>query len=294
MVSAVAADLFDVEPGFGLDMAVLAGLTAVFSVSVSMGLDKGIKRLSDLNAVLAIVLLVFVLLAGPTAFIINHATDSLGVMLQNYITMSLRTGVAEGSSFSADYTVFYWAWWTAWAPFMGLFVARISGGRTMKSTILGCVVGGSLGCWAGFAILGNTALNLRLTEYQPMVELMSVTAASDVDGPLAVVTLLQSLPMSGVVFAVFFVLSFIFVATSLDSAAFTLAATASKDLPNDGQPARWHRLMWAFVLGGMAVALMSLGGIKALQAASVVVGLPVLIVMGLAAFSLMRWLRDHD
>ncbi|MDP6943984.1 MAG: BCCT family transporter [Myxococcota bacterium] len=292
MVSAVAADLFGVTPGFALDIAVLVGLTAVFSVSVSMGLDKGIKRLSDLNVVLAIVLMVFVFLAGPTAFIINHATDSLGVMLQNFLTMSLRTGAASGSSFSADYTVFYWAWWIAWAPFMGLFVARISGGRTLKSVILGTVLGGSLGCWAGFAILGNTALNLMLTGHQPMVDLMAVDTATAVEGPLAVVTLLRSLPISGLVSAVFFVLSFIFVATSLDSAAFTLAATASRDLPHDGQPARWHRLLWAFVLGGIALALMSVGGIKVLQAASVVAGLPVLIVMVLAAVSLMRWLHE--
>ena len=294
MVSGVASELFGVAPGFALDIAVLVGLTAVFSASVSFGLDKGIKRLSDLNGVLALLLLGFILLVGPTAFIVNHATDSLGLMLQNFVRMSLRTGAVAGDNFAADYTVFYWAWWVAWAPFMGLFVARISGGRSIKSVILGTVLGGSLGCWAGFAILGNTAMELMLSGHQPMVDLMAVEVATDVDGPLAVVTLLKSLPMSGLVFSIFFVLSFVFVATSLDSAAFTLAATASKDLPNDGQPARWHRLLWAFMLGGVALTLMSLGGIKVLQAASVTVAMPVLIVMALSALSLMRWLGDED
>ena len=291
MVSAVAARIFGVETGFTLDMVILAGLTIVFSISVSMGLDKGIKRLSDINVVLAILLLAFVFLAGPTSFIVNQATDGLGVMAQNYLQMSLRTDVASPSTFAQDYTIFYWAWWIAWAPFMGLFVARISGGRTIRELVMGVVLGGSLGCWAGFAILGNTTMNLVRNGNETLTKLIQVKVPTDVKGPEVVVGLLESLPMADFVFIIFFVLAFIFVATSLDSAAFTLAATASKDLPPDGQPPRWHRLLWAFVLGGIAMSLMYLGGLKVLQAASLVVGLPVLIAMGIAVFSLMKWLK---
>ena len=294
MVSAVAAHIFGVEVGPDLDLVILVGLTVVFSISVSMGLDKGIKRLSDLNVVLAITLLLFVLLVGPTAFIVNQASDGLGLMLQNFVSMSLRTDVAAGSGFAQDYTVFYWAWWIAWAPFMGLFVARISGGRTIREVVLGVTLGGSLGCWAGFAVLGNTLMDLMRSGKESVTKLLEVDVPSAVEGPEAVVQLLDSLPMSGAIFVIFFVLSFIFVATSLDSAAFTLAATASKDLPVDGHPPRWHRLMWAFVLGGIAMTLMKLGGLKVLQAASVVVGLPVLFTMGLAIISVMRWLRGEE
>ena len=295
MVSAVASRLFGVAPSFGLDVAIVCGLTAVFSVSVSMGLDKGIKRLSDLNVVLAISLLTFMLLCGPTGFILNHATDSLGLMLQNFVRMSLRTDAVSEVGFAQDFTVFYWAWWVAWAPFMGLFVARISGGRTIRQVVLGVVGGGSLGCWAGFAILGGSALDLVRQGHEPMTKLLQVDTPTSVDGPQAVVVLLDALPMPSVVFVVFFVLAVVFVATSLDSAAFTLAATASRNLPVDGQPPRWHRLLWAFVLGGSALTLMYLGGLKVLQAASVIVGFPLLLVMILAIVSLMRGLRaDAD
>jgi len=293
MISAVASDLFGLERGMVLDTVILIGLTAVFSFSVSAGLDKGIKLLSDINVVLAIVLLSFLLLAGPTSFIVNQAFDSLAVMLQNFLEMSLRTDAGNEGSFAQDNTIFFWAWWMAWAPFMGLFVARISEGRTVKQVVLGCVVGGSLACWVGFAILGHTSMHLLNTGHPEMMSLIhqAQSTQSAVDAPQMVVVLLTSQPMGGFISLVFFVLSFIFVATSLDSAAFTLAATASENLPPDGQPPRWHRLVWAFVLGGTALSLTYLGGLQVLQAASVVVGLPLVGVIGMMIVSFMRHLK---
>ena len=117
------------------------------------------------------------------------------------------------------------------------------------------------------------------------------SASGSLDAPQMVVELLKAQPVAWLVSLIFFVLSFIFVATSLDSAAFTLAATASENLPPEGQPPRWHRLIWAFVLGGTALSLMYLGGLKVLQAASVVVGLPLVLVMGMMIVSFMRHLR---
>lgn len=249
MISAVASDLFGVERGMGLDIAILTGLTAVFSFSVSAGLDKGIKLLSDINVGLAILLLGFIFFAGPTSFIINQAFDSLALMFQNFVEMSLRTDAGSDVSFAQDNTIFFWAWWLAWAPFMGLFVARISGGRTIRQVIVGVVGGGSIGCWAGFSILGHTTMNLAQTGSPAMTAIIDqAKQGGSLDAPQMVVTLLQSMPASTMLSAVFFVLAFIFVATSLDSAAFTLAATASDGLPVEGQPPRWHRLVWAFVL----------------------------------------------
>ena len=120
----------------------------------------------------------------------------------------------------------------------------------------------------------------------------SARAGQAFDGPQAVVELLHSLPLSVPITGVFFVLTFIFVATSLDSAALALSSAASKNLSVEGEPPRWHRLLWAFVLGGTALSLMYLGGLKVLQAASVVVGLPLVAVMGMMVFSLMRQLKQ--
>ncbi len=296
MLSAVASDLFGFERGLALDTGILIGLTAVFSYSVSAGLDKGIKLLSDINVVLAIVLLGFILFAGPTGFIFNQAFDSLAVMFQNFIEMSLRMDAGSESSFAASNTVFFWAWWLAWAPFMGLFIARISAGRTIRQVVFGCTIGGAAACWAGFSILGHTAMHLSSTGYEGITKLVDAAKqpGQSLDAPQMVVELLNALPGSTFVMAVFFVLSFIFVATSLDSAAFTLASTASLNLPNDGQPPRWHRLVWAFVLAGTALSLMYLGGLKILQTASILVGFPLLFVMGMMFRSLLVELADAD
>jgi len=156
------------------------------------------------------------------------------------------------------------------------------------------VAGGSMACWVGFSILGHTTMDLSDRGHSGFAALMSRAKDGDTfDGPQAVVELLHSLPFSVPITVVFFVLTFIFVATSLDSAAFALSSAASKDLPVDGQPPRWHRLLWAFVLGGTALSLMYLGGLQVLQAASVVVGLPLVVVMGLMVVTLMRSLSER-
>jgi BCCT family betaine/carnitine transporter len=156
------------------------------------------------------------------------------------------------------------------------------------------VVGGSLGCWVGFAILGNSTLDLVNSGHAGLNAMIDAAASGGpaVDAPQVVVELLKAQPFSMGVSVVFFVLTFIFVATSLDSAAFTLAAAASNDLPVDGQPARWHRLAWAFILAGTAMSLMFAGGLEVLQAASVVVGLPVLFIMGIMVLSMMRQMKE--
>ena len=295
MLSAVASDLFSVERGMALDTAILVALTALFSYSVSAGLDKGIKLLSDINVGLAIVLLLFVALAGPTGFIMNQAADSLGLMLQHFIEMSLTMDAGSDNSFAANNTVFFWAWWLAWAPFMGLFIARISYGRTIRQVVIGCAVGGGAACWLGFSVLGHSTMAMVANKAPGITAQLAAAKAAggSLDAPQVVVEFLNYLPMPTVVSVVFFILSFIFVATSLDSAAFTLAATASKNLPSDGQPPRWHRLVWAFVLAGVALSLMFLGGLTVLQTASLLVGFPLLFVMFAMLRSLMVDLRQH-
>jgi BCCT family betaine/carnitine transporter len=179
---------------------------------------------------------------------------------------------------------------------MGLFIARISGGRTIRQVIVGVVLGGSMACWAGFAILGHTTMALVQSGHEGFATLLTNAQepGGSMDGPQAVVELLHSLPFSGPISVLFFILSFIFVATSLDSAAFAIAGAASKDLPVEVEPPRWHRLVWAVVLGLTALSLMYLGGLEVLQAASVVVGLPLLGVMAMMIWSLMRQLKNHE
>ena len=288
MVAAGLSEVFGIENSFGLSIFVMLLCTAIFGISAYSGLKKGIKILSDINVWLAIALLVFIVVAGPTLFILKTTTNGLGLMFQNFIQMNFWTDPITNSGFPESWTIFYWAWWIAYGPFMGLFVAKISRGRTIRQVITGMLVFGSLGCWAYFGALGNYAMHLELND------ILSVTTLlNDSGAPTAIIAVINSLPLSTIVLPLFCVLALIFLATQFDSAAYTMAAVATVELQEDEHPARWQRLFWAFALAGLPLSLMFVGGLKALQTAAITLALPQLFITTIMAISLVRWLH-HD
>jgi BCCT family betaine/carnitine transporter len=229
-----------------------------------------------------------VLLAGPTVFILDTFTNSVGLLITNFFRMSLYTDPVGQSGFPQTWTVFYWAWWIAYAPFMGLFVARISRGRTIREVVTANLVWGSFGCWLFFAMFGNTALHNHLQGGVPVISIMN-----EVSPQAAIVAVVQALPMGTVVLVLFVAMCFIYSATTLQASAYTIASVASRDLvAGESEPARWNRLFWALALGGMAVALMYLGGLGPLQTVSLIVSLPLMFVIALSVWSLLRWLKE--
>ena len=288
MLSAGIAELFGVARDFKLDVIVVIIWAIIFGMSVYSGLEKGIKRLSDVNLILIIVVLGFTFLFGPTVFMISTFTNSVGLLVQNFVYMSFWMDPIDKGGFPEGWTIFYWAWWIAYAPFMGLFVARISRGRTIRQLIVAEVVGGTMGCWIFFAILGNTSMYFDLNGIVPISQILS-----DVGAPEAIIATIVALPIGTVILVIFVVLAFIFGATTLDSSAFTLAAVATQEQKGEMQePARWHRLFWAFMLAGVSLSLMYLGGLKPLQTASVVVALPLMGVLIVMVLSFKNWLVE--
>lgn len=286
LVSTLASDVFGIKPSFAFDMAILSLWTLMFGMSVWFGLSKGIKILSDINVYLALLLLAFVAIIGPTLMIINGWANSLGLMFNNFIHMSLWTDPIAKGSFPQDWTVFYWAWWIAYAPMMGLFVARISRGRTIKELILAELVWGSLGCWIFFAVWGGYSLNLQLTGA------LDVSAILSQEGiPAAVLAILKTIPFSGPIIAAFVLLCFVFLATTLDSAAYVLASVTSHELSGYEEPQRWLRIVWALLLAVIGIGLIKVGGLKAVQTSTIVVALPLIPVLGVLAWSLVRMIR---
>lgn len=289
MVAAGLSEIFGVENNMGLSVIVMLICTAIFGISAYSGLKKGIKVLSDINVWLAIALLVFIVVAGPTLFILKTTTNSLGLMFQNFVQMNFWTDPITNSGFPEGWTIFYWAWWIAYGPFMGLFVAKISRGRTIRQVVLGMLVFGSIGCWAYFGALGNYAMHLELND------LLSVTGLlNDSGAPTAIIAVIKSLPLSGLVLPLFCVLALIFLATQFDSAAYTMAAVATVELNEDQHPARWHRLFWAFALAALPLSLLFVGGLKALQTAAITLALPQLFITAIMAASLLRWLHRDE
>ncbi|WP_163391288.1 BCCT family transporter [Enterovibrio norvegicus] len=269
--------LFGIPSSTTSQIGVLLLCTALFAYSSYKGMDEGIKVLSNINFWGALGLLAFVLFAGPTLFMLETGLDSIGRMLSNFFIMATWAepfggyGTFEDTHFPQDWTIFYWAWWLVFAPSMGLFVARISRGRTIKQMVSGSIFFGSLGCALYFMILGNYGLSLQLSGQLDVVSILNS------EGPTrAIFSILETLPMSTVVIAVFTVLCIIFTATTFDSISFILASVVQNNVTED--PMRWNRLFWAFTLSFMPSVLMFMGGLATLQTAAIVGGLPLLVI----------------
>lgn len=290
LISEVLTRVTGWPDNFTLKIWVMLFGTALFAISVYLGLEKGIKRLSLLNTFLTFMLLAFVLIVGPTLFILKTGTNSIGIVLQNYFRMMTWTDPVNNTGFVEAWTIFYWAWWIALGPFVGMFIAKISRGRTIRQVILGTIGYGSLGCVLVFTVLGNYALDMQLTGTLDVVGRLN-----DVGGAVTVIDIVMSLPLSSIVLPLFGVICFVFMATTYDSASYTLAASASHHLVATEEPTTIHRIFWAFALGALPIALVYLDGLEPLKTAAVAASLPLLVVYVLLACSLLRMLnQDGD
>jgi len=290
MIAATLGWLFGVEPNNTLEIAVVVLCIALFAVSVWLGLKKGIKRLSDINVALAFGLLAFILLTGPTVFLLKTSLNSLGVIADNFLRMSFWTDPFTNSGFVESWTIFYWAWWIAFAPYVGLFVTRISRGRTLRQMIVGMLAWGSLGGWLFYMVIGNYGLFLELSGALDVTGIVKSQS-----GNAAIVAMLETLPMAAVVIALFSIIAIVFAATTYDSASYTLASSATLHLKAGDDPARWHRVFWALALGVIPVALMLLNSnLRPIQVILLVVSLPILLVGIVMSIALVKSLKaDH-
>jgi BCCT family betaine/carnitine transporter len=289
MIAAAVGSITGWEADFGLEVGVVAVSVLMFATSVWLGLKKGIKRLSDINMWLAFVLLAYVLVVGPTIFLLNTSMNSIGLMAQNFIRMNTWTDVFTNSGFVESWTIFYWAWWIAYGPFVGLFVTRISSGRTIRQVIFGMLTYGSLGGALFYMILGNYGLHL---ETSGTLEVTSILSSEG--GPAAIVAILGQLPYAVIMIGLFAMIALIFSATTYDSASYILASCATRELKAKEDPVRWHRLFWAVALAILPLTLMFLGGLKTIQSATLVVSLPLVFVGVLMAVSLVKQLRADE
>ena len=288
-ISASISSLFGLTQDLSIDIAVGLIATAMFAVSVYLGLDAGIKRLSLINLGLAFLLLMFVLIVGPTTYILEMGSNSLGIMFQDYLRMSTWTDTLRDTGFVEDWTVFYWAWWLAYAPFMGIFITRISRGRTLREVIVGMLALGTLGCAAFFIVIGNTAMWFELNDVVALKELV-VGGQPEV----AVATFYDSLPFYPIPVVVYLVLAFIFIATTYDSASYVIASLATRGLKAGEHPGRKHRVFWAFTLIILPITLMYVKDLTAIKNASIIASLPLIVVFVLITISLFKELREDE
>ncbi|MCH4886367.1 BCCT family transporter [Acidaminobacter sp. JC074] len=283
------AKVFNLEVTRSMQLMVLFLITSLFMFSAYSGLKKGIKVLSDINMLLAIALLIFVFLVSDKIFTLNMASTSLGLLVDRFPIMMTWLDPVGKSGFPQDWTVFYWAWWIAYAPFMSLFIAKISKGRTIKNMLLGAIVFGSLGCAVFFIILGNYGLNIHLTGVLDVISSLDLQG-----GAKTIIEIFSTMPFAELIVSIVTLVSIIFMATTFDSASYVIAATVQKDIKQDEEPIRWLRVLCAFTLSVIPIGFILMGSdLSILQTSSIVTAMPVMIIGLLTAFSFVKEVKTH-
>ncbi len=274
--------VFGLPVSQAMQVGIIVVTTILFTASAVSGVGRGIKWLSSVNMLVAAALMLTVLVMGPTVTIIDTFTNTLGSYLSDFVRMSLRMTPFRESGWVGSWTVFYWAWWIAWSPFVGLFIARVSHGRTIREFVFGTVLAPSLAAFLWFSVFGGTALHLQIWQGVP------ITAAVEADASTALFTLFNALPFGLVLSMLATVLVLLFFVTSGDSATLVLGMMSSKGNPN---PSAWVKVTWGLLVAGIAIALLLAGGLKAVQTATIVFALPFTGVLMLMVASLWRALR---
>ena len=272
------------ENSFSLQIVVIAIVMSLATFSAISGVGKGVKILSELNLTLAFCLLIFVLVAGPTLYLLSAFSDNIGTYLSNLVQLSFKTYVyeQEHTGWFSGWTILYWAWWCSWAPFVGLFIARISKGRTIREFIFGVLVIPSMFGILWFTVFGNTAIWLNDGE-------AAGTLGKMISSPETLLfKFLDYLPLSSVTGLVSLVVISLFFITSADSGIYVLNNIASRD--KSLAAPRWQAVMWGVLMSVVAIVLMQSGGLANLQAMTLLVALPFAMLMLLMCFSLWKGL----
>ncbi|GLP99609.1 MAG: choline BCCT transporter BetT [Pseudomonadota bacterium] len=267
----------------GLQIGLIAGITLLATISVVAGLDSGIKRLSEINLGLAILLLLFVLFAGPTLFLLQTLVQNTGNYLSEVVNKTFNLYAYDPNGWIGGWTLFYWGWWIAWSPFVGMFIARVSRGRTIRQFILGVlfVPVGFTFMWMTF--FGGTAIHMELGNLAGVI-----SGAVSENSAIAVFSMFEHMPLSMISSGLATILVITFFVTSSDSGSLVIDMITSNGHP---KPPVWQRIFWALTEGCVAAALLLAGGLKALQTASIAGALPFVVIMLLMCFGLMKGLR---
>lgn len=273
--------LFDVPLGNTTQIVLVIGISAIALASVVAGLDAGVKRLSEINMALALLLMVFVIAVGPTLDILSGFFANLGAYVQYLPALSNPVG-RDDANFSQGWTAFYWVWWISWSPFVGMFIARVSRGRTVREFIISVLIVPSLACVLWMTVFGETAILQVVRD--------GYEAAKTAELPLQLFTMLDALPLAQITSFIAIILVVVFFVTSSDSGSLVIDVIAAGGKVDAPTP---QRVFWCVFEGLVAIALILGGGLVALQAMAVSTGLPFTIVLLMSTVAVVKGLMSE-
>ncbi|KZN28810.1 BCCT family transporter [Pseudoalteromonas luteoviolacea] len=285
-VNSGLAYLFSFEVSTLNQVLIMIGITALASISVATGLDKGIKILSQTNMILAVVLLALIFFIGPSVFLLQAYVQNVGEYLSDIVSTTFNLFAYEKKDWIGGWTIFYWGWWLAWAPFVGLFIARISKGRTIREFVIGvtCIPTAFTLLW--MTIFGNSALAMIFEQ-----GLTNISQMVSDNSAVALYVFLENYPLSQILIGLSIIMIVVFFVTSCDSGAMVIDMLCSNG--NNNTPL-WQRLFWSIGVGVVAAALSLAGGLDALQTLTIASALPFSIVLLIACYGLISALRVDD
>lgn len=275
--------LYGIPSNMTVQFIIVAVFTILFIVSALSGLGKGIKILSNANMVLAFVLFILMFIFGPTLFTLNLFTDTIGTYLQNLLTMSFRISPLneENRSWINGWTIFYWAWWIAWSPFVGIFIARVSKGRTIREFVVFVLLIPSLIGFIWFSTFGGSAI---LLEHEGLAKISALATEEVLFG------VFENYPMGTILSFIAMMLVGTFFITSADSGTFVLGMMTTNGSQN---PSGSVKVIWGVFLAVIAIVLLYSGGLQALQNTMIIAALPFSIIMALMTISLLKALQKE-
>jgi choline/glycine/proline betaine transport protein len=283
-VNAGLSHLFGIPQNAGVQVLLIAGITAIATWSVVRGLDSGIKFLSEINMALAAALMIFVMLLGPTLFILNGFIENLGSYIQNFPHLATYNETYTGGSWQNGWTVFYWGWWIAWSPFVGMFIARVSYGRQIREYLLGVLLVPVAVTFLWMTVFGDSAI------YIEKFGAGGLAKAVQDNIPVSLFVFLENFPLSFVTSLLAVLVVVTFFVTSSDSGSMVIDIITAGGNPDPPKP---QRLFWAIIEGLVAAVLLMGGGLVALQTAAIATGLPFAVVILMMCWAVMRGLRNY-
>ena len=288
VISAAVSLVFGIADSLFLKLAIVFIVTIIYTISSFFGIEKGMQKISSSGTYFIIALMLYILFMGPTQFIIENTSNSIALMAQNYLKMSLYTDSIGGKGFPQSWTAYFWAYWMIFIPMMCVFVARVSKGRTVREVIFSMIGGGTAGIATLFGIIGSFTMKTELDGKVLVSKMVSDGKASN-----AISEVLSTLPFPSIIMIIFIVATFLLLATTLDSSAFSIACNTQLKLDKDGNPSKGIKIFWCLALVTIPIVFIIIGApVSAMQSCILIFALPIMLLTGTLIMGMFKWMKE--